>query len=252
LDRRPLSRLSPDLRRRLEVAAEVARAKLLDVHFARVLELIRHARSDMPADRALEIYARLHHVGREDGDELAKRVLARVGGRAMRLAALGRADEKLGDVFEDHDALSAFRQLRRRLRGRKNHGLRRWIELHAARTELALLDVHADGAARFIEILKPEKSLGDAVSLYARVMRVRDSIAEALYLLALERHAGGSARRHRRTDPGGSAGQHRGTDPGGGAGRRRHTDAGRGAGRTSRSGSPAKRAICGVAAGGEA
>jgi len=239
LDRRPLSRLSPDVRRRLEVAAEVARAKLLDVHFAHVLELIRRARSDMPADRALEIYARLHHLEREDGDELAKRVLARVGGRAIRLAALGRGDEKLGDVFEDHDALSVFRQLRRRLRGRKNHELRRWIELHAARTELALLDVHADGAARFIEILKPEKSLGDAVDLYARVMRVRDSIAEALYLLALERHAGGSARRQRRADAGDDAGRHRRTDAGGG-----------GAGRTSRSGNPEKRVLCGVAAAG--
>ena len=81
MDRRPLSRLNPDLRRRLEVAAEVTRAKLLDVHFAHVLELIHHARADMPADRALEIYARLHHLGDEDGEQLAKRVLARVGGR---------------------------------------------------------------------------------------------------------------------------------------------------------------------------
>src|SRR5690606_40239800 len=61
-------------------------------------------------------------------------------------------------VFEDDDALSVFRHLRRRLRGRHNHELRRWVELHAARTELALLDVHADGAARFIEIVKPERS----------------------------------------------------------------------------------------------
>ena len=240
MDRRPLSRLNPDVRRRLEVAAEVARAKLLDVHFAHVLELIRRARSDdIPAGRALEIYARLHRLEPEDGDELAKRVLARVGGRAIRLAAVGRGDERLGDVFEDDDALSVFRQLRRRLRGRKNHELRRWIELHSARTELALLDVHADAAARFIEILKPEKSLGDAVSLYARVMRVRDSIAEALYLLALERYAGGSGRRHRRTDAGDDGAGQRRTDGGGG-----------GAGRASRSGNPEKRAICGVAAAG--
>lgn len=213
MDRRPLSRLNPDLRRRLEVAAEVTRAKLLDVHFAHVLELIHHARADMPAGRALEIYARLHHLRDEDGEQLAKRVLARVGGRAMRLAAMGRADEKLGDVFEDDDALSVFRQLRRRLRGRHNHELRRWIELHAARTELALLDVHADGAARFIEIVKPEGSLGDPVSLYARVMQVRDSIVEALYLLALDRYTGGGARlsRHRRLDTGrGSHGRVRG------------------------------------------
>ncbi len=214
MDRRPLSRLNPDLRRRLEVAAEVTRAKLLDVHFAHVLELIHHARADMPADRALEIYARLHHLGDEDGEQLAKRVLARVGGRAMRLAALGRGDEKLGDVFEDDDALSVFRHLRRRLRGRQNHELRRWVELHAARTELALLDVHVDGAVRFIELLKEERSLSDAVRLYARVMQVRDSIVEALYLLALDRYTGGGTRlgrQHRRTDTGrGSHGRVRG------------------------------------------
>ena len=39
---------------------------------------------------------------------------------------------------------------------------------------------------------------------YARVMQVRDSIVEALYLLALDRHTGGSVRlgRHRRVDAG--------------------------------------------------
>lgn len=205
MDRRPLSRLDPDLRRRLEVAAEVTRAKLLDVHFAHVLELIERARADnLPAGRALEIYARLHHLRDEDAEQLAKRVLAHVGGRAIRLAALGRGDEKLGDVFEDDGALSFFRQLRRRLRGRQNHELRRWVELHAARTELALLDVHVDGAVRFIELLKEERSLSDAVRLYARVMQVRDSIVEALYLLALDRHTGGGVRlgRHRRVDAG--------------------------------------------------
>nr|PZN91840.1 MAG: hypothetical protein DIU52_00265 [bacterium] len=205
MDRRPLSRLDPDLRRRLEVAAEVTRAKLVDVHFAHVLELIERARADnLPAGRALEIYARLHHLRDEDAEQLAKRVLAHVGGRAIRLAALGRGDERLSDVFEDDDVFSVFRQLRRRLRGRRNHELRRWVELHTARTELALLDVHADGAARFIELVKPESSLGDAVRLYARVMQVRDSIVEALYLLALDRHMGGGARlcRHRRAAAG--------------------------------------------------
>src|SRR5690606_39440927 len=48
---------------------------------------------------------------------------------------------------------SIFGHLRQRIRGRVNDELRHWIELEAARTEVALLHTHVANAIHFVEIL---------------------------------------------------------------------------------------------------
>jgi hypothetical protein len=67
--------------------------------------------------------------------------------------------------------------------------LRRWVELSAARTEVALLNTHVDNAVNFVELLEQEMASAEAVDLYLDALEVRESVAEVAYYLVLARIA---------------------------------------------------------------
>jgi len=168
----------------LDIAAAVARERILDAHVDQALDMVEGTEGHLEPGRALEIYARLHYLNLEDGRVVGTRVLARIGAqdvapdrpaRTVKVMASGQSPE------------SIFEQIRRRLRGRSYHDLRRWIELHSGRTEVALLNIHVTNAFLFLQVLRPDKSIARAVQTYAQLMNLRKPVTEIVYYQVLDR-----------------------------------------------------------------
>lgn len=172
---------------RLDVLLAGARERLADAHLVHSLDFIHRVASDIEAPRALGIYCRLHHLDDHDSRTLKNRVLASFGQKEGEGGAAHTFMAVNGDVEWDVTA-SMFYRLRRRLGGRRNHRLRHWIELHTAHVESRLLRVHAQNVGRLLEETgMGRNSLSDTVRLYLRALAIRDSLAEAISIAALER-----------------------------------------------------------------
>ncbi|CAN5858445.1 hypothetical protein BH23GEM3_BH23GEM3_10150 [soil metagenome] len=180
------AQIAEPVRREIELAAAVARECLLDTHFAYVMEFVEHARADIAAPRVLSIYMRLHSVSPTDAATLTHRVFVALGRRVVE----AESAERMAAANQNADALwdspnSVFHRIHRRLRGRTNQELRRWVELHTGRTEVALLEVHVKNALRVIRILDPESSYAGAVQLYGELLSLSAPRVETIYYLAL-------------------------------------------------------------------
>lgn len=174
----------PDhLATRLELAAAAGRERILDAHVDHAAELIERARGEVSIPRAMGIYARLHHVSEAEIAAVRDRVLAVLEARAGVEPAGGERE----DVYRWEDRPGLWTRIRRRMKGRVNHRLRRWVELHTGRTEVELFKVHVDNALRFIEVLEDQSTYSEAVRLYAAMLNVREGIGEMVYHFALRR-----------------------------------------------------------------
>lgn len=179
--------LSEPLRRRTELAIAVAQERLMSTHVEHALELIELVGDQVPFGDALDIYTRLLHLSEDEARVITTRALASLGERAEEEdpwpAVTARPDG-------DETALGkrgVFANVKQRLRGRVNDDLRRWIELQAARTEVAILETHVDNAINFVELIGDELPLNDSVELYLEALEVRDSVAEVAYFITLAR-----------------------------------------------------------------
>ncbi len=187
--------------RKLRIAAAVAREALLDVHVVRALELVELARGRVEAVRMLDIYRRLHHLDDAVMSSVSNRVLAILGEQALE-TVIAPVDE---DAEAERPRRIPARTLRGRLRallggGRVHFSLRRQVDLHTGRTEIALMQVHAEHALRFADILLAEATADEAVAVYREMLGVRDSLHETLYFLMLSRM---SEQEAARSGPGG-------------------------------------------------
>jgi hypothetical protein len=179
--------LDATTRHEVEIALATTREQVVELHAAQALELIEHAADQVSTERTLAIYCHLHHVEGHEAVVLRTAVLARLGRQPKRLP-VSRPDPEDADVIEEWDSpLSLFQWMRRRLQGRSNIELRRWIELHSGRTQTRLLALHVTGALRLVELLKPQKSYAEVVQLYAERMHVPPSLSRAIYFLTLSR-----------------------------------------------------------------
>lgn len=180
-------RLSQPARRRVELAIAVAQERLLATHIDHVLELIELIGDQVPFDDALQIYHRLLRLSDDETRVITTRALATLGGRldGQRSWPERMADADLSDEDSGTGRRSFLSHLRDRFRGRINEELRRWIELEAARTEVALLDAHVENALGFVDILDNEIPFTEAVELYLEALDVRDSVAEVAYYITL-------------------------------------------------------------------
>jgi hypothetical protein len=167
--------LDPDSRRKLEITLAVAGQRALDIHVRQALELVTHAHGRVGMRRALAIYGRIHGLPGEDERVLNTRVLA----------ALGQADLRPGDAEVPEGGPVA--RVLRRLRGRRDLQLRRWVEFHKGRTDRNLIDVHVDAIARIHESFPDESSVAEAVAWYAEAVRLSGSLRDSVYLAALAR-----------------------------------------------------------------
>jgi hypothetical protein len=168
----PPTESDPVRHRELTLAVAAQRAE--DVHVRQALELLTHTHGRVGIDRALRIYARIHAL-----PSAAERTLV---GRV--LAALGQADLRPdGDEAREGGLLG---RLRRRLRGRRDHELRRWVEFHKGRTDRDLVEVHVDAVAR-AHRANDGASVAEVVGWYSEAARLRGAMRDNVYLAALAR-----------------------------------------------------------------
>jgi hypothetical protein len=178
------------MRRRVELAVAVAQERLLNTHVTHALKLIQIVGDQVPFENALQIYTRLLRLSDDEARIITTRALATLGERAARSDVRPEvvAEPEVEDD-EEHRPFNFINIMRQRLRGRVNDDLRRWVELAAARTEVALLDTHVENALHFVDLLEKEQPVTDSVELYLDALEVRESIAEVTYYLVLSRLA---------------------------------------------------------------
>jgi hypothetical protein len=182
--------LSDALRRRTELAIAVAQERLLSTHVDHALRLIELVGPRVPFDNVLGIYTRLLRLNEEEARVITTRALAilgeRVAGGELLVSEAPPPPEPEPEP-DSADGRGFMTTLRQRLRGRVNDELRRWVELVAARTEVALLETHVDNALNFVKLLTGEMPFNESVELYLEALEVRDSVAEVAYFIALSR-----------------------------------------------------------------
>ncbi|HSJ23997.1 MAG TPA: hypothetical protein VK929_04920 [Longimicrobiales bacterium] len=183
--------LSEPLRRRVELAIAVAQERLLSTHVDHALRLIQLVGDRVPFENALGIYTRLLRLSDDEARVITTRALAILGERVVDGGDTTAFDEGRGEPPppEDESQRSFLRNMRQRLRGRVNDDMRRFVELSAARTEVALLNTHVENGLNFVELLDKEQPAAEAVETYLDALEVRESVAEVTYYLVLARIA---------------------------------------------------------------
>jgi hypothetical protein len=184
--------ISEPMRRRVELAVAVAQERLLSTHVNHALGLIRLVGDQVPFENALNIYTRMLRLSDDEARVITTRALAILGERAAETEQWPEFvnAEAVPPQQNGETARRKFMdQFRQRLRGRVKDDLRRWVELVAARTEIAILDTHVDNAMNFVELLEKEAPFSEAVELYLEALEVRESVAEVAYYMALSRLA---------------------------------------------------------------
>ncbi|MBX6363999.1 MAG: hypothetical protein IRZ00_09045 [Gemmatimonadetes bacterium] len=182
--------LSEPTRRRVELAIAVAQERLLSTHVDHALRLIDLVGDQVPFEDALGIYTRLLRLTDDESRNITTRALAIIGERAVEGETWPEPAAPVEvEAPQEGTGRGFLRQIRQRLRGRVNEDLRRWVELAAARTEVALLETHVENALNFVEMLEKELPFTEAVELYLEALDVRDSIAEVAYFMTLTRLA---------------------------------------------------------------
>jgi hypothetical protein len=184
------SRDLPDaMRRRVELAIAVAQERLLSTHIDHALRLIQLVGEQVPFENALGIYTRMLRLSDDETRVITTRALA-ILGEHQEDAPLAWAEPAEGEIEEDESTRRGFlRNMRQRLRGRVKDDLRRWVELAAARTEVAVFKTHVENALNFVELLDKEQQPAEAVELYLDALEVRESVAEVAYYTVLARVA---------------------------------------------------------------
>jgi hypothetical protein len=183
--------ISEPMRRRVELAVAVAQERLLSTHVNHALGLIQLVGDQVPFENALNIYTRMLRLSDDESRVITTRALAILGERAAKtedwpeFAAAPETPPQNGETAR-RKFMDQFRQ---RLRGRVKDDLRRWVELVAARTEIAILNTHVENSMNFVELLEKEAPFSEAVELYLEALEVRESIAEVAYYMALARLA---------------------------------------------------------------
>jgi hypothetical protein len=168
-------RIPRELAERLRIAAALAREQVLEKHIASAIELLGQGADQVPVERLLNAYTRLHFIEYSEERQINERVLA----------ALGQDNHGEWAQREITAPRAPWRRLARRVRGRVHHDLRRWLEGHTARVELELIDLHVRHALECVRITEGHFSTGQALEHYARELRLRAATAEMVRLLAL-------------------------------------------------------------------
>jgi hypothetical protein len=181
--------LSEGLRRRVDLAIAVAQERLLSTHVDHALRLIQLVGEQVPFENALGIYTRLLRLSDDEARVITTRALAILGEQHQDAPEYTGPALDTPEPDEDDSPRSVLRNMRQRLRGRVKADLRRWVELSAARTEVAILNAHVDNAINFVELLEKEQPSAEAVELYLDALEVRESVAEVAYYMALARIA---------------------------------------------------------------
>jgi hypothetical protein len=181
--------VSEPTRRRTELAVAVAQERLLSTHVNNALKLIQLVGEQVPFENALEIYTRLLRLSTDEKRVITTRALATLGERAVESEVWPELVTEADDEEEESGLRSFMAVMRQRLRGRVKDDLRRWVELSAARTEVAILNTHVENALNFVELLERDVPFSEAVEMYLEALEVRENLAEVVYYIVLSRIA---------------------------------------------------------------
>ncbi len=166
-------RIPADLMDRLRIAAAVASEKVLEEHVRSAAEMVEESAGSVPVERLLASYARLHHLGEQDARKLRERLLAELGRNGLDTGALD-------------GPRSPITRLYRRLQGRVDTEFRDWVDRHAARVQLAVMDIHVQNAMEMLRVVRQQASVGETLSMYATMMGLRTTVAEIVGLRVLK------------------------------------------------------------------
>jgi hypothetical protein len=180
-------RLTPDVRRHLELAIASASEARLDTHAQEALNLVAVLASRMSFDQAVERYIDVMGLSGDEAQVVQTRALVLLGqsGVAEELASQRRTPARLNWRYAT--PLGAVRFVRRRLRRNAQEDL--WMELSVARAEEALIRTHVKHALHFVELLEEVSPPTRAVALYLEQLSVPSARARAVYQRALARVA---------------------------------------------------------------
>jgi hypothetical protein len=182
--------VSEPTRRRVELAIAVAQERLLSTHVDHALRLIQLVGDQVPFENALGIYVRLLRLSDDEARVITTRALAILGEQVVDSSAAPWPETpEPAESEEDGTRRSFLRNMRLRLRGRVKDDLRRWVELSAARTEVAILNAHVDNALNFVDLLEKDQPATEAVEMYLDALEVRESVGEVTYYITLSRIA---------------------------------------------------------------
>lgn len=172
----------------LSVLLAVARERLLEAHYEHALDFIRRVANALDAPRAFEVYARMHHLSEDDARSLKNRVIASFGVAKGDVSDAAPATFVAinGDVEWDVTASVLYR-LRKRLSGRKNPELRRWVALHAGHVEASVLRLHVDNARQIVTAAGADADASDLVKAYVQSVSARESLYEPIMIGVLDR-----------------------------------------------------------------
>jgi hypothetical protein len=182
------ARLTAEKRRELMVTAAVAREALLQMHVTRAVKLIELSGNRVSVMRMLSIYARVQELSKADDETISNRVLALLGNRRKGQNAPAAVYVE-GEEENPGVNRSLFGSMRDRMKGRRFHDLRRWVELHTGSTQAALIEIHVRHALRFVYELNETHAVVDALEVYRELVEVPDNLTDALYIYVLDRLA---------------------------------------------------------------
>jgi hypothetical protein len=180
-------RLTPERRRRLEVALASATEARLDTHAQQALNLVAVLAHRTTFDQAVDRYIEMMGLGAEEAQIVETRTLVALGesGIADQLSRERKNPHRLNWRYAT--PLGAVRFVRRRLRRNAEEDL--WMELSAARAEEALIRSHVKHAFAVIRILKDDVPPTRAVSIYLEQLAVPSARARSVYQRTLARVA---------------------------------------------------------------
>lgn len=166
----------------LKIAYAVARQRIQDLHFHSVLELIERARGEVAAPQAVAIYARLHRLTELEAQALKNRLMVHMGRTTSAdIQHLPNTFVAVDGAVEWDISASLVDRIRKRVGGRKRHALRDWVDRHVGHVEMQLLRLHIECMRDIRQAGDADIRLKDLVRSYARELRVRESMLDALY-----------------------------------------------------------------------
>ena len=183
---RKKAKLTAEKRRELMVSAAVAHEAVLQTHVARAMRLIELSNNRVSVVRMITIYTRLHDLSKMDVEALGNRVLALLG-RSRKTVTPAMYVEGESENFDDNRSIMG--SVRDRLKGRRLHDLRRWVELHTASTQAALIEIHVRHALRFVQELHASHSTVEAIEVYQEMVNVPDNMTAAVRIYVMDRLA---------------------------------------------------------------
>jgi hypothetical protein len=182
-----LQPLTPDLRRRLELAGAAAREARLNTHAQQAGDMVAVLARRMSFEHAIDRYLDVMALGADDAETVRTRTLAALGEQELSGGLNDARPRGWSLDWRYATPLGAVRYVRKRMRRSAEEDL--WVELLAARAEEALARTHIRHAMTFVKILHEFAPPTRAVSLYLDQLHVPSARARMVYQRVLARVA---------------------------------------------------------------